>query len=84
MALYCFEDSFFGLVPCCAFSDSWHISFPLIDFVFSGCWRQLISSREANPLNQLTDQAAICNTRKMGPFTTYDYFTFFRLPNVSH
>jgi hypothetical protein len=30
VALYRFEDSFLCPMPCCPFSDSWHISFPLI------------------------------------------------------
>jgi hypothetical protein len=29
MAFYGFEDSFLRLVPCGAFSNSWHVSFPL-------------------------------------------------------
>jgi hypothetical protein len=36
MSLYGFEDSFFGLMPCGTFSYSWHFSFPLIIFYFSG------------------------------------------------
>jgi hypothetical protein len=35
VALHPFEDSFLGLVPGSAFSDSWHISFPCTDV---GIW----------------------------------------------
>jgi hypothetical protein len=43
--LYCFEDSFLGLVSCRAFSDSWHISFPLRIFDFFG----LLAAADSKP-----------------------------------
>ena len=49
MTLYCFENSFLGLVSCGTFSDSWHISFPTRILDFSAYWRQLTRSREASP-----------------------------------
>jgi hypothetical protein len=66
-SLCCFEDSFPGPVPCRAFSDSWHISFPLRILGFFG----LLAAADSKPRSKPVPTHSIGNKNNLVHFGIY-------------